>query len=507
MASSLSASSVPTSSISNTNPTAAQYNLNAAVNKNTRSSSVIETPSEVISSDSILGSSFNATSAPSNQKETENQSNLSTSTAAPQTQASSNINLSSQQTSHSTLPKASSLFSNSSMFTFDPWTECLSIFFSYEFIVTKCPQARLDAWPFIYTRLQQLLPFVDPNEPHEIPRTSILFGGGANSLEKIRKAANERDANLNLWKNYLIGACCLTAGADKYLYFSDYEKAQIKKDDTNESTLKAPVSSMPSTNIQTSSNTLPASLPSNAVSASSSSTASAMNVDFTVFESTSKFYTTFGTAVSLLKMIVPFIKCECNYFRELIIRGLGRINIEAIRELIEELFPFIKECSDKRQEKLRRMKKRDVIRLTIVRIFELMAEQRTFGKRLVDAATPKPAQRGKVQTHQQQQHHADEQMLRKMFNDFVDSIYSYLDQESEKYSDFIVQIRLHFSLFLHKLIDSVSNEKRGLLIAANTRCQLFYLCDKWSGKFSLMQHQHLTQPNNQVNNGLLSLSR
>ena len=264
---------------------------------------------------------------------------------------------------------------------------------------------------------------------------------------------------------------------------------------------------MPFTSVQTSSNTLPASLPSNVASASSSSTASAMNVDFTVFESTSKFYTTFGTAVSLLKMIVPFIKCECNYFRELIIRGLGRINIEAIRELIEELFPFIKECSDKRQEKLRRMKKRDVIRLTIVRIFELMAEQRTFGKRLVDAATPKPTQRGKVQTHQQQQHQADEQMLRKMFNDFVDSIYTYLDQESEKYSDFIVQIRLHFSLFLHKLIDSVSNEKRGLLIAANTRCQLFYLCDKWSGKFSLMQHQHLTQPNNQANSGLLSLSR
>ena len=121
-------------------------------------------------------------------------------------------------------------------YTFDPWAECLAIFFSYEFIYTKCPQARVDAWPFIYTRLQQLLPFVDPNgESHEMPRTSLLFGGGANSLEKIRRAANERDANLNLWKNYLIGACCLTSGTDRYIYYGDYEKPLLRSDLSSDS--------------------------------------------------------------------------------------------------------------------------------------------------------------------------------------------------------------------------------------------------------------------------------
>jgi hypothetical protein len=39
------------------------------------------------------------------------------------------------------------------------------------------------------------------------------------------------------------------------------------------------------------------------------SASSAINVDFTVTESTSKFYATFGTATSLLKMIVPLIRC------------------------------------------------------------------------------------------------------------------------------------------------------------------------------------------------------
>ena len=121
---------------------------------------------------------------------------------------------------------------NSNVFTFDPWTECLATFFSYDFIFTKCPQARVDAWPFIYTRLQQLLSFVDPNEqPHETSRTSILWGVGANSLEKIRKAANEREANLNLWKNYLIGACCLAYGSDRQLFYNEYEKALLKTDE------------------------------------------------------------------------------------------------------------------------------------------------------------------------------------------------------------------------------------------------------------------------------------
>lgn len=146
--------------------------------------------------------------------------------------------VSNQQTqlgSFTTSNSTNTSVSNSNAFTFDPWTECLAIFFSYDFIFTKCPQARIDAWPFIYTRLQQLLSFVDPNEqPHETSRTSILWGVGANSLEKIRKAASERDASLNLWKNYLIGACCLAYGSDRHFFYNEYEKALLKTDENSE---------------------------------------------------------------------------------------------------------------------------------------------------------------------------------------------------------------------------------------------------------------------------------
>ena len=384
------------------------------------------------------------------------------------------------------------------MFAFDPWTECLSIFFSYDFIYTKCPQASYEVWPFIFSRLQQILPYVDPNEQHhETSRSSILFGVGANSLEKIRKAMNERDANLNLWKNYLIAACCLTSGSDRYLYYSDHEKALIRTtDETNES--------------------------SNLITNSAPTTAPAAHVDFTIVESSSKFYTsssTFGTATSLLKIIVPFLKCECNYFREIIIRGLGRINIEAIRDLIEELIPYIKECLDKRQEKSRRMKKRDTIRLAIVYIFELMSEQKTLGRRLID--TKRKLSHLKSQQHQLLMQKNEE--LFQTFRDYIDQMLLHLEQESDKnILDLNLQIRIHFSLLLHKLIDSINRDKRINLFSQTSRHNLFHLFDKWSGRFSLNQQVSVNSTNTQSNNssntntlsnpnfaqsGLLSLSR
>ena len=214
-----------------------------------------------------------------------------------------------------------------------------------------------------------------------------------------------------------------------------------------------------------------------------------MNVEFTIVESTSKFYATFGTGTSLIKMIVPYLKCECNYFREIVIRGLGRINIEALRDLVDELVPYIKDCLDKRQEKLRRMKKRDVVRLAITRIFELMAEQRTLGKRVIDTSR-KSSFLKSLHPQVAQQYTNEEQQFKKTFNDFVDNMHAYLDQESDKASEVSAQVRLHFCNFLHKLIDSVAKDKRALLFSsATTRVNLFSLCDKWSGRFSLNSTQ------------------
>jgi hypothetical protein len=95
------------------------------------------------------------------------------------------------------------------------WSECLGIFLSHNHVFTKCSQSRIEAWPYIHSRLIQLFPYVDPNDTNDT-RTSLF--GGQPSLDKLRKQANERLNYLNIWKNYLICAFSLTPGSGMHVF-------------------------------------------------------------------------------------------------------------------------------------------------------------------------------------------------------------------------------------------------------------------------------------------------
>lgn len=49
------------------------------------------------------------------------------------------------------------------------------------------------------------------------------------------------------------------------------------------------------------------------------------------------------------------------------------------RDLMEELVLYIREALDRKQGNVRRQRRRDALRLQLVRIFQLMAERGTFG--------------------------------------------------------------------------------------------------------------------------------
>ena len=53
------------------------------------------------------------------------------------------------------------------------------------------------------------------------------------------------------------------------------------------------------------------------------------------------------------------------------------------RELIEELSPTIKESIDRKQENVRRRKKKDALRLTVSKLFHLLAKNGTLAHRSV----------------------------------------------------------------------------------------------------------------------------
>lgn len=51
------------------------------------------------------------------------------------------------------------------------------------------------------------------------------------------------------------------------------------------------------------------------------------------------------------------------------------------RDLMEELVVYIREAVDRKQENMRRRRRRDALRLQLVRVLEKIAENGTFGVR------------------------------------------------------------------------------------------------------------------------------
>lgn len=51
------------------------------------------------------------------------------------------------------------------------------------------------------------------------------------------------------------------------------------------------------------------------------------------------------------------------------------------RDLMEELAIYIRDAIDKKQENMRRRRRRDALRLQLVKVFEMIAAHGTFGVR------------------------------------------------------------------------------------------------------------------------------
>ncbi|UJR37705.1 hypothetical protein I4U23_030400, partial [Adineta vaga] len=305
---------------------------------------------------------------------------------------------------------STSLTSNELNARFDMWTECLAELFVYKNIL-QCPLTRIEAWRMVFFRLTQLFPYVDPNNQTTEIRSSFVF-----RTNDIMKKANEREYNLNLWKNYLICACCLT--------ISGTEKSQQ------------------------------------------------FNVDTSVYQEThqdsSKFYTpASNTAVSLFRIVVNLLRCETSDIREIVIRGLGRTNPEAFKDLLEDLTVHIKDAMEVKQEKVRRMKKRDCMRLRLIRIFELLADRDVFRYCYFNETEIK---RSSYQ----------------IYHEYLQGGLSYLDLENEKDSDLATQIRQYFARFIYKFINQIPHNIRETLIPPQIRYSLFELFRKWSGNLNIM---------------------
>ncbi|XP_075356150.1 protein furry homolog-like isoform X6 [Mycteria americana] len=319
----------------------------------------------------------------------------------------------------------------------DPWIISLSSFMKQENLPKHCPTAVSYAWTFAYTRLQLLSPQVDINSPI--------------NAKKVNTTTSS-DSYIGLWRNYLI-LCCSAASS------------------SNSSTSTGSVRCSPPETL-------------------ASTPDSGYSIDSRIIG--------IPSPSSLFKHIVPMMRSESMEITESLVLGLGRTNPGAFSiylhheallnpeyedklkssvteihhntwELIEELHPIIKEALERRPENMKRRRRRDILRVQLVRIFELLA----------DAGVISHSASGGLdnETHS----------LNNTLLEYVDLTRQLLEAENEKDSDTLKDIRCHFSALVANIIQNVPvHQRRSVFPQQSLRHSLFMLFSHWAGPFSIM---------------------
>uniref|UniRef100_A0A668UZN6 Furry homolog b (Drosophila) n=1 Tax=Oreochromis aureus TaxID=47969 RepID=A0A668UZN6_OREAU len=299
----------------------------------------------------------------------------------------------------------------------DPWVLCLHIFLRQEHLPKHCPIALGYAWPYVFTRLQLLLPLVDPNSPVNAKKTST---------------AGASDSYISLWRNYLI--LCLGV---------------------------AKPSIMSPGHLRASTPEITATTPDGSVT-----------YDNKVIGTPSVAW--------LLKQLVPLMRAESLEITESLVLGFGCTNALVFRYWNNNVhnsnkIHILKLTTCLCFQNKKRRERRDLLRLQLLRIFELLA----------NAGVISDSTNGALER--------DSLALGALFLEYVDLTRMLLEAENEKELDVLKDIRAHFSgmvanliQFILSLVLTLIHHRRFLFPQQSLRHHLFILFSQWAGPFSVM---------------------
>ncbi|RWS16502.1 protein furry-like protein [Dinothrombium tinctorium] len=307
--------------------------------------------------------------------------------------------------------KSSSQELNMTELKMNVWSACFVGFMAE--VAKYCPSATFHAWSLVCQRLNTLYGHLYPT-PTNDNRASVLL---RSTTSTIKRTPNENGLYLDLWRNYVMFACCIAPS------FSNGQR-------------------LPPYDLSSS--------PDSIASERSSENKSPINRGISV--------------ASFLKQIVPLIRNDQIELRNAAVLGLSQINKFAVKDLLEELMQYIREAIDRKQENMRRRKRRELLRVQLGRLLELIAEKGTFG--LSSAALDR-----------------DAGSLSNTFIEYIDGIRLYLETENDKDSPTVFDIKVHFCGFVSKLLKHFPVESRNNLLSRDLRRSLFYLFASWSGKY------------------------
>jgi len=300
------------------------------------------------------------------------------------------------------------------------WLACLMEFLTE--ISNNCSMTTYYAWYYAYQRMNSLFLLIENNVLSD-NRASVLLRGASSTL--LKKTPCEKDVYLALWKNFLMLVCRIAPSSSSLNHLH---------------------------------RTLPHEL------SSSPDSISSIERSLEIKSPLNR-----GVNVSqLFKTVLPLIRSEQNsYLRMATVLGLSYVNPNAIKELMEEMVPFLREAVDRKQENMRRRKRRDMLRLQLGKLLYNIAEKDTFGhsKMILDSETG---------------------FLSSIFVEYIEGMWFFLENEGNKEIDpQIREIKQQFAMFVTKLISSFNVDNRTNLLSKDLRRNLFYLFASLSGHVTL----------------------
>lgn len=146
-------------------------------------------------------------------------------------------------------------------------------------------------------------------------------------------------------------------------------------------------------------------------------------------------------------------------FRELKYLKLNVIFVN--RDLMEELVVYIREAVDRKQENMRRRRRRDALRLQLVKVLKQIAENGTFG---VSHCVLE----------------RDSMSLHPTFCDYIEGARLYLEAEVDKDNTSMREVKIHYCDFIRVMIKNFSRKLILIILEQQTDHNVIVLIDKQS---------------------------
>ncbi|VDN03343.1 unnamed protein product [Thelazia callipaeda] len=305
-------------------------------------------------------------------------------------------------------------------FRWDAWASALSGYCEHRFLLTQCPTAVFYAWPVVQIRLNACANFVDPNNPQNENRASLLRTSKSKATASpLCGESLDQDSYLSLWQKYLVMACALTPPHNDY--------------GTSYSRGFSPTSSIDNDVFR-----------SLASSVRAPRTSAVINATF------------FQKAVAMLRWE------HMTDMRDSVVLGVGSTNPVAFEALLDEMKGILREVMDRKTDNnARRKKRKDLLRLQIIRILQVSVFRGVLQcSGCIDV----------------------ESGLCSVLVEFFDSMRQSLESDQDRDVLLLTNLRLHFAKTVAMIINSIAPDKRRNLLGNNLKQNLFFLFTSWCSR-------------------------